>query len=54
MTKRNKKKIQNKKKYKIKKNKKTIKRYKKGGQNIVREDTDPPAYKESYDELVNK
>ena len=53
MTKRNK--IKKYKKTKRKnKNKKTMKRYKRGGQNIVREDTDPPAYKESYDELVNK
>ena len=30
-------------------------RYKKvGGQYTVIEDVDPPAYKESYDELINK
>lgn len=41
----------------IKSKKSITKKYKynkRGGQYIVREDTDPPAYKESYDELINK
>ena len=42
------------KKSKLKKSKRKTRKNKKGGQYIVREDTDPPAYKESYDELINK